>query len=336
MKIIIPGGTGRVGSVLARALHDEGHEVVVLSRRRPALPWRVVEWDGVSLGPWSTEVDGSDVVINLAGRDVNCRYTAANRQAILESRTQSTRIVGEAISRSRRPPHTWLQASTATIYAHRYDAANDEATGVIGGAEAGMPSTWRFSIEVARAWERALADANTPRTRKIALRSAMTMSPDAGGIFDTLLRLARFGIGGTIGNGRQYVSWIHEADFIESIRWLIAHDEVDGVINVAAPNPLPQSQFMSELRRAAGVPFGLPATEWMAAIGAFFMRTETELVLKSRRVVPRRLLQHGFTFRYPAWPAAAMDLCGRSRGQETRARRRRPAGAASPTTPTRV
>src|SRR5687768_14317347 len=185
--------------MLARAFHSDGHDVVVLSRRPHIRPWRVIEWDGAMLGDWQREIDGADVIVNLAGRSVNCRYNAANRQEILQSRVESTRVVGEAIARARRPPRTWLQASTATIYAHRYDAANDEWSGALGGSESNAPSSWRFSIEVARAWERAFDDAVTTATRKVTLRSALTLSPDAGGVFATLLGLVRRGSGGTAG-----------------------------------------------------------------------------------------------------------------------------------------
>jgi uncharacterized protein len=309
MRIAIPGGSGQVGTVLARAFHAEGHEVVVLSRQPAAAPWRVVAWDARTLGDWAREIDGADAVINLAGRSVNCRYHAANRRAILDSRVDSTRVVGQAIAAARRPPEVWLQSSTATLYAHRYDAPNDEATGILGGQEPGAPSTWVFSIEVARAWEAALAEAVVPGTRKLALRSAMTMSPDRGGIFDTLLGLVRRGLGGTAGDGRQYVSWIHHRDFVRTVRWLIEHDDVSGPVNLAAPEPLPNAEFMRALREAWGARIGLPAARWMLEIGARLMRTETELVLKSRRVVPGRLLQEGFTFEFPSWPEAARDLC---------------------------
>lgn len=151
MKIIIPGGSGQVGNLLARHFHKSGHEVVVLSRQARKTKWRTVLWDAKTLGEWAAEIDGADVVINLAGRSVNCRYNDANRKAILDSRVESTRVVGEAIARSTLPPRVWLQMSTATIYAHRFDAANDEYSGVIGGEEKNVPETWRFSIDVARA-----------------------------------------------------------------------------------------------------------------------------------------------------------------------------------------
>jgi uncharacterized protein len=318
MKIVIPGGSGQVGSVLARAFQRVGHEVTVLSRRtafaeasavKQQRPWRVVPWDGASLNGWSNVFDDCDVVINLAGRSVNCRYTAANRKAILDSRVLSTRVVGQAIAQARRPPRLWLQASTATIYSHRYDAPNDEAAGTIGGNERDAPSAWRFSIDVARAWEREFNEASVPRTRKIAIRSAMTMSPDGGGIFDTLLTLVRYGLGGAAADGRQFVSWVHHEDFVRAIRWLIEHDEVDGIFNIASPNPLPNAEFMRALRHAWGTPIGLPSTKWMLEVGTMFIRTETELILKSRRVVPGRLVDLGFSFKHPIWAEAARDLC---------------------------
>jgi uncharacterized protein (TIGR01777 family) len=315
MKIVIPGGTGQVGTLLARAFLADGHDVVVLSRQPGKAPWRVVGWDARTLGDWRGELDGADAVINLAGRSVNCRYHAENRRLILESRVDSTRAIGQAIAQATHSPRVWLQASTATIYAHRYDAPNDEATGILGGAEKDAPDTWRFSIDVARAWEQATNEAQVPQTRKVLLRSAMTMSPDRGGVFDVLLGLTRWGLGGTNGDGRQYVSWIHDQDFIRSIYYLMDHAELEGPVNLAAPNPVPNAEFMRTLRAAWGTRIGLPATRWMLELGAFFLRTETELILKSRRVVPGRLLQSGFVFQYPTWAEAAADLCRRWRQQ---------------------
>ena len=316
MKIIIPGGSGQVGTLLARAFIADGHEVVVLSRILSQAPWKTVRWDGETVGDWAGEVDGADVVINLAGRSVNCRYHAANRRAIVDSRVKSTRSVGKAIAKAKRPPRVWLQASTATIYADRYDAPNDERTGIIGGNEPGAPSTWKFSIDVAKAWEQAAEEANTPATRKVLLRSAMTMSPDRGGIFDVLLGLVRRGLGGTCGSGRQYVSWIHERDFVRAVYWLIEHD-LTGPVNLTAPNPLPNAEFMRAIRRAWGTRIGLPASRWMLEAGAIFMRTETELILKSRRVVSSRLLEVGFNFEFPTWAEAAAELCARWRELQT-------------------
>ncbi|MEU6845532.1 TIGR01777 family oxidoreductase [Streptomyces sp. NPDC046716] len=311
MKVVLPGGTGQVGGVLRRALSAAGHEVVVLSRR----PTRAgeVEWDGRTPGAWVKEIDGSDVVVNLAGRSVSCRYTTENLRAMMDSRVDSARAVGEAIAGAARPPALWLQMSTATIYAHSYDAAHDEASGVIGGTEPGVPGYWAYSVDIARAWERAQQDADTPDTRKVALRAAMVMSPDRGGVFDVLSWLARLGLGGPVAGGRQYMSWIHDQDFVRAVEFLIAHEELTGPVNLAAPHPLPQRDFMRVLRRARRVPLGLPATRWMAGVGAFALRSDTELLLKSRRVVPGRLLDAGFSFAHERWDTAAADLVGRRR-----------------------
>jgi len=318
MKVIIPGGSGHLGTILRRDFERDGHEVVVF-RRDGGLGW-----DGRTIGPWTGEVDGADVVINLAGRSVNCRYNPQNRAEILNSRVDCTRVVGQAIARAARPPRLWLQASTATIYAHRYDAPNDE-DGILGGTEASAPDTWRFSIEVAQSWERALDEANVPLTRKVKLRSAIVMSPEPGGPFDVLLNLVRHGLGGRAGDGRQYVSWIHYRDFVAAIHWIISHEELGGSINVAAPHPLPNADFTAALREAWGIRFGLPASRWMLEIGAVLLRTETELILKSRRVIPGRLLESGFSFKHPTWPEAARDLCARWRAirRETRSEKER-------------
>lgn len=315
MKIVIPGGSGQVGQVLARTLLRDGHDVVILSRQ-PAenLAGRTVSWDGRTLGDWRAELEAVDLVINLAGRSVNCRYTARNRETITRSRVDSTKVLGQAIARARHPPRLWLQAATATIYAHRYDAPNDEVSGIMGGAEENVPETWRFSIDVANAWESAFNEAPPSLfTRKVLLRSALILSPDHGGIFGVLLGLVRWGLGGRAGDGRQYVSWIHDRDFIRAIYWLIEHENLDGTVNLASPNPLPHAQFMRILRAAWGARMGLPAPKWMLEIATFFMRTETELILKSRRVIPRRLLPDGFEFEFPDWNEAARDLCRRWR-----------------------
>ncbi len=310
MKVVIPGGSGQVGTILARSFHADGHEVVVLSRTAVNARWRTAKWNLEKLDGWEREFDGADVVINLAGRSVNCRYTPENRKEILESRVRSVEAVGAVIALAKHPPKVWLQASTATIYAHSFDEANDEYIGKIGGSEPDAPETWRFSIDVATAWENAFDNLDLPSsTRRIKLRSAMTMSPDDGGIFDTLLRLVRCGLGGKSGDGRQYISWIHERDFVSAVRFLIEQEEIQGTVNVSSPVPLPNEEFMAILRKEWGIRFGLPAASWMLEIGAVFLRTETELILKSRRVVPRRLLDAGFEFQYPQWNEAARELC---------------------------
>ena len=312
MKIVIPGGTGQVGNILVRTFLARGDDVVVLSRGGKSEA-RIVNWDARTIGAWANEIDGADVVINLAGRTVNCRYTPQNLRAMMDSRVDSTKVVGSAIEQAARPPRVWLQMSTATIYAHRFDAPNDDLTGLIGGAEADAPKYWKFSVDIAQAWERSQREANTPRTRQVALRTTMVMSPDRGGIFDVLLGLTRAGLGGPIAGGRQFVSWIHDRDFARAVAFSIEHDELQGPINLAAPHPLPQREFMAELRAAWGARIGLPASRWMAEIGAFLLRTDTELTLKSRRVVPRRLLDAGFQFDFPDWPSAVKNIVERQR-----------------------
>jgi uncharacterized protein (TIGR01777 family) len=311
MKIVIAGGSGQVGTFLARHFHQEGDEVVVFSRNKQTAPWRVVKWDGETLGSWVDDLEGADVLINLAGRIVNCRYNYKNRCEIWSSRSRSVRILGKALEKLSVPPAVWLQAGTATIYSHRLDAANDEYTGIIGGTEVGSPDKWRFSIDVARAWEGEFSLIETPKTRKVILRSAMTMSHDRDGIFDYLLWLVRCGIGGTAASGEQYISWIHYIDFINAIKFLIGNDQICGAVNIASPNPLPNEAFMRLLRMAWGQKIALPTYRWMLELGAFFLRTESELVLKSRRVVPQILLDAGFKFEFSNWEQASVDLCKR-------------------------
>jgi hypothetical protein len=272
----------------------------------------MILWDGVTPGEWIRDLTDSDVCINLSGRSVNCRYTAANRRVILHSRTQSTRLLNEVIASLNHPPRLWINAATATIYRHSLDRTMCEANGDLGGNEPGAPDTWRFSIDVAKAWEEAFFATPVPGTRKVAIRSAMTFSPDRGGVFDVFSGLVRRGLGGTQGTGDQFVSWIHETDFVRAVDLLIAREDLAGVVNLASPNPLPNRDFMRALREAWGVRFGLAAPEWAIEIGTFLMRTESELVLKSRRVVPGRLLTAGFRFLYPEWPAAARELVARS------------------------
>jgi uncharacterized protein (TIGR01777 family) len=314
MKIVVPGGTGHLGRILTNAWVRAGHEVVVVSRRtdEPPAGARVVRWDGRSVGDWATELDGADAVVNLAGRSVSCRYTESNLREMMRSRVASATAVGAAIAQASRPPRAWLQMSTATIYAHSYERANDEDTGILGGAEKGVPAYWSFSVEIARRWEEAQLQAPTPDTRKVALRTAIVMAPGRGGAFHLLRRMTRCGLGGPVAGGRQYMSWIHGNDFVRAVDVLLRRDDIAGPVNLASPNPLPYRTFMADLRRACGVPIGLPATRWMAEIGAFVLRTDTELLLKSRRVAPGRLLAMGYDFEFPDWPDAARDLTART------------------------
>jgi uncharacterized protein (TIGR01777 family) len=312
MKIVLPGGSGQVGRLLVRALARQGHECIVLTRAGASVSCGVrgVTWDGRTPGPWTAVLEGADAVINLAGRSVDCRYSERNLAEMMRSRIDSTRVIGQAIAAATCPPRVWLQAGTATIYTHRFDAPNDEITGEIGGREPDAPALWGRSVDIARAWEKEVNAAATPRTRRVILRSAMVMSPDRGGVFGVLTRLARLGVGAQ-GDGRQYVSWVHEDDFAAAVSFLLERADLAGVFNICSPHPLPNREFMGGLGCALGVRFAVPVPRWALATGAFFLRTETELVLKSRRVVPTRLLQHGFVFRYPMWPEAARELAWR-------------------------
>lgn len=315
LKVVIPGGTGEVGSILAKTFLLRGHEVVILTRQKMSQPsgkLSFVNWDAESLGEWTEALEGSDAIINLAGRTVNCRYTDDNKKLIKDSRVKSTQIIGEAIAQLARPPKAWLQMSTATIYAHTFERSNDEYFGIIGGDEPNVPESWRFSIEVARAWEEAQDQAPISKfTRRIKMRTSIVMSPHQGGPFDILLRLVRMGLGGPSGSGNQFISWISDVDFANAVYFLLEQKEFSGAVNLASPNPLPNRDFMRVLREAWGAPFGLPASEWMLEMGAVPLQTETELVLKSRKVHPAKLLQAKFPFEYPYWEDAAVDLCYR-------------------------
>ena len=303
MKVILAGGSGQVGRALARAYNLRGWSITTFGRG-DSLEGRVdreryCRWDGQTLADWAKEVDGADIVINLAGRSVNCRYSDENLRLMMDSRVNSARAIGMAIAQAESPPKLWLQMSTATIYAHRFEGANDDASGIIGGEEPGIPDYWSYSVQIAKNWEHELTAANTPHTRRVALRASMIMGPARGGIFDTLYQLTRFRLGGSVAGGNQFVSWIHEDDFIAALDFILEHESIEGPIIVASPNPMPQGAFMRALREAMGIGLGLPATKWMATIGAFFMRTDTELILKSPARDAQSPPRRGFSFRAP-------------------------------------
>jgi hypothetical protein len=353
LRIVIPGGSGEVGRMLARHFQKQGHQVTVLTRGPYTAEWQTVHWDGETVGPWTEYLEGADVVINLAGRSVNCRYTEANRKAIYESRIQSTRLLGQVIAQLKQPPRLWMNASAATLYQRSLDAngvdlALEEETGnllirQLNGDELshpfpptsaemdGAPSQYllagsiepsasanlarepwharkNFSKRVACDWEAAFFAAPTPQTRKVALRSAVVLNPTRGSAFGVLSNLVRLGLGGKQGNGRQFVSWIHEADYARAVEFLIDHAELNGPINLCAPTPLMNREFMAALRWAWDAPNGLPAPSLAVHLGALVMGAQSELVLQSCRVVPGRLLRAGFSFEFPTWPEAAEDL----------------------------
>lgn len=306
-RIILAGGSGFLGGELAKHFTAPGWEVVILTRSPKPRPdgVREVAWDAKSLGDWARELEGATAMVNLTGRSVDCRYNATNRREIMDSRVNSTRVVGEAIAKCKTPPSVWLNSSTATLYTHTFGKPHDESSQDMDSAADAKDA---FSVEVAQAWERTLEGAKTPQTRKIALRTSMVLGLGRNSVFPVLRRLTKFGLGGRQGSGNQFVSWIHVADFCRAIEWIITHEDLAGPINQCAPNPLPNKEMMKTFREVCRMPIGLPATEWMLEIGAFFLRTETELIFKSRRVVPGRLLASGFEFRFPTFREALMDL----------------------------
>ncbi|MGC9159292.1 MAG: epimerase, partial [Terracidiphilus sp.] len=328
LRILLPGGSGLIGHLLARRFLERGHQVTVLTRAPYTAPWLTVRWDGEHPGPWIDHLEGSDVCINLTGRSINCRHNTGNRRSIYESRIGSTRLLGQAIAALNQPPRLWMNASAATIYPRLSDENGvdlplDETTPAMDGrlsSEQAGPDTasrstsprWTerrdFSRRVVRDWEAEFFAAETPRTRKIALRTAVVLSPVPSSAFAVLSRLVRAGLGGTQGNGRQFVPWIHAADYASAVEFLMAREDLDGPFNLAAPNPLPNRQFMAALREAWEMPNGLPAPRLAIEIGAFFLRTAPELVLGSCRAVPGRLVEAGFAFAFPFWPDAAQDL----------------------------
>lgn len=306
--VLVFGGSGHIGAALRRHLDPRRYRITNVTRK-PQTP-DDLQWDGRTLGAWAERLESTDVVVNLAGRRVHCRYNPANLQEMMDSRVHSTRVIGQAIAACSHPPAVWLQSSTATIYAHTFGEANDDVTGLIGGSEPRLPEVWRYSLEIAKNWEAELDLAPVPQTRKVAMRMAVMMGIDSDSAFDIFSRLTRLGLGGTLGSGRQFVSWIHEVDLVRAMQFLIESD-LCGPVNLAAPNPLVQAEFARSLRRAWGVPIGLPATAGMVALGAWFLDGDAEIVMKSRRVVPKRLSDAGFEFSYPKWSAAAKDLVER-------------------------
>lgn len=306
-RIILAGGSGFLGGELAKHFTALGWEVVILTRSPKSRTdgVREVAWDTKSLGDWTREFESATAVLNLTGRSVDCRYNTKNRREIMDSRVHSTRVVGEAIAQCKTPPRVWLNSSTATLYQHTFGKPHDESSRDMDSATEAKDA---FSVEVAQAWERTLDEAKTPHTRKVALRTSMVLGLGSNSVFPVLRRLTKFGLGGRQGSGKQFVSWIHLEDFCRAVEWIIAHAELSGPINQCAPNPLPNVEMMKLFREVCGMPIGLPATEWMLEIGAFFLRTETELIFKSRRVVPGRLLESGFKFHFPVFRDALLDL----------------------------
>ncbi|ASU32566.1 TIGR01777 family oxidoreductase [Mucilaginibacter xinganensis] len=299
-KIVLAGGNGYLGRVLADYYKDKAAEIVILSRHEKQVEQniRTVTWDGKTRGKWTAELVNADLLVNLCGKNVNCRYTEKNKAEILASRLQPTELLGEVIRDLFEPPKLWINVTSATIYRHADDRPQDEETGEIGTG---------FSVDVCTRWEAAFNKYETPKTRKVALRMAIVLGRNDSA-FPRLLNLVKLGMGGMQGNGRQYVSWVHEHDVARSTEWLLDHPEMNGVFNCAAPVPLKNADLMQVIRNAYGMPFGLPAPQWMLEAGAVLIGTETELILKSRWVLPARLLKSGFKFEYETAAEAVMAI----------------------------
>ncbi len=280
-RIVLPGGSGNVGELLARHFHAKGDEVIVLARAPKPAPWTVLPWNAEIEGPWVDALNGADVCIGLSGRSVNTRSTPKHRDEIYNSRIGPTQLLNRVMRTLTKPPSVWLNASTATVYRHAMDHGQSEATGEIGGSETGVPVSWQFSVRVGLDWEKALFEHDLPHTRRVALRTSLVMAAQPGSIFAVLSNLVRWGLGGTNGKGTQHVSWMHAADYVRAVELLIQDSHFDGPVNLAAPEAPINHEFMRTLRRAWGVRFGPPAPELLIYIGTFLLRTEPELVLKA-------------------------------------------------------
>jgi uncharacterized protein len=306
---VIFGANGFLGRYLSRHWARKGYEIVAIARHREG--WSgdgmFLPWDGKNSGPWELALEGAAVVVNLSGRSVDCRYDELNRREILESRIDSTRAIARAIRKCEKPPAVWMNSSTATIYRHAEDHSQDEWRGDIGEG---------FSVGIARAWEEAFFGERTPaETRRIALRTGMVMANEPRSVFDVLCRITRRGFGGALAGGNQRVTWIHMEDWLAALDFLLANPLLDGVFNLTAPEAPTNRELQQLLREALAIPIGLPATKWMVKLGAWLLRTEAELVLKSRWVRPLRLEQEGFRWRHRNAEAMIADLLTR-RGLE--------------------
>ena len=299
-KIVLAGGNGYLGTVLANYYKDKTEEIVILSRHEKQTEGniRTVTWDGKTAGKWTAELVNADMLVNLCGKNVNCRYTEKNKAEIFASRLLPTEILGQVIRDLYEPPKLWINLASATIYRHAEDRPQDETTGEIGTG---------FSVDVCNAWEAAFNKYETPKTRKVALRMGIVLGR-SDSVFPRLLNLVKLGMGGMQGNGEQYVSWVHELDAARSTEWLMDHPQLTGVINCTAPVPIKNAELMHNIRKTYGMPIGLPAPKWLLEIGSVVIGTETELILKSRWVLPKRLLDSGFKFEFETAVAAVKDI----------------------------
>lgn len=299
-KVILAGGSGYIGSVLINFYSQRVDEVVVLTRGTPLLNANVrfVHWNGKDVDSWWKELEDADLLVNLTGKNVNCRYNQQNKDEILNSRIDATAALGKAVSQLTTPPRVWIQSASATIYRHAEDRPMDEETGEIGDG---------FSVEVCKAWEKSFWEQKAPHTRKVLLRIGIVLGKSDSAL-PRLLALTRLRLGGRQGSGRQFMSWIHEGDVASVIDWVYTHEEITGTFNCTAPQPLPNDDFMRTLREVCKVPFGIPTPDWLLKAGAVIIGTETELILKSRWVVPTKLVEAGYVFQFPDLRSALQDI----------------------------
>ena len=301
-KIVIAGGSGFLGKLIAARYYGTDTRIIILTRSPEPDEKNVsfIKWDGKTIGPWAEEISGSDVVINLAGRSVDCRYNEKNKKVIINSRVDSTKVIGKAIQTAVVPTKLWVNASTSAVYGDSGEEIMTEASPLAEG----------FSPGVCKIWEKTFNEIETPGTRKAVLRIALVLGRE-GGVLKPFLKIARLGLGGTIGSGKQYISWIHEEDFVRVIDFVIAKDEIEGMMIVAGPEPVTNKEFMKTIRQAAGMPIGIPSPSFLVEIGTFILRTESELLLMGRRVMPERLIDKGFEFKYPSLREALLEIISR-------------------------
>lgn len=299
-KIILAGGSGFLGTLLTNHFLKQGNEVIILTRNTAQIVNGVqyVNWDGKHQGDWTKHLEGADLVVNLNGKSVDCRYTTKNKQLIYATRLDATEVLGKAIVNCKQPPACWINASSATIYRYAMDQTMDEYTGEIGEG---------FSVDVCKQWEQTFNKFQLANTRKVIMRIGIVLGKDDGAI-KPLKMLARVGLGGKQGSGKQYMSLIHEKDFIKAVDFFFKTPTAEGIYNVVSPNPITNSDFMRDLRKSLAIPFGIPLPTYLLKLGALLIQTETELILKSRRVVPKRLIENGFIFEFPEIKDALKDL----------------------------
>lgn len=290
-KVVLAGGTGFIGNYFQEKFAALGYKVLLIARKPPAILW--TDHEGMVKA-----LENAEMVVNLAGKSVNCRYHEKNKKEILQSRTGTTKLLGDAVKACTHPPKLWVNASTATIYRHAEDRPMTEEEGEIGTG---------FSVDVAKEWERSFFRFSLPETRQVALRIAIVLGPK-GGVMTPYKNLVKYGLGGVQGNGKQKFSWVHVEDLFQIILFVQEHPELEGVFNCSSPNPISNRQFMQAIRHQLGSRIGLPAPAPLLEAGAFFLRTETELILKSRWVLPKKLVDAGYSFRYPTISQTIQDI----------------------------